>query len=268
MEASDLAQRLAALGLEVGPPGPPDAERKLPRIIKAGMIVRGGGVAEDKIPLEPPAPVYPEGYIPPEEAHLRSLAILEEAQQEAARLRQEALETGREAGLAEGLAEGHRAALESWAGLIAALKQQIEGVVSQREQMLAEAEPDLLRLVLLTASKVIQREVRQPDLPAEILRRTLSRASEGTVVRVRVNPSDHARLDAAGVVSPFPDKASYQLVADPAVGLGGCVVETTLCAIDATFRTLFEEVAQELVQEDPSGDPTIAGALSAFEEPR
>ncbi len=266
MEASDLAQRLAALGLEVGPPGVLDAERKLPRIIKAGMIVRGGGVAEDKIPLEPPAPVYPEGYIPPEEAHLRSLAILEEAQQEAARLRQEAVEAGRREGLAAGQAEGLKAALESWAGLIEALKQQIEGVVGQREQMLAEAEPDVVRLVLLTASKVIQREATQPDLAAEILRRTLSRASEGTVVRVRINPADHARLEAAGAISPPAQKAGYQLVADPAVGLGGCIVETTLCTIDATFRTLFEEVAQELVRDDPGHDPMLAREIARLED--
>lgn len=264
MEANDVASRLASLGLEAPRPAP-EPERKLPRIIKSGMVVHGADVGDDRKTLEPPGPVYPEGYIPPQEAHLQSQAMLAAAAAEAERLKEEARQQGQQEGFQAGMAAGQKAAIEAWSQLLEAFRREIEGVVSARQQMLSEAEPDLIRLVLLSASKIIQRDSRHLDLASEIVRRTLPRASEGTIVRIRLNPVDRAKVEAAGL--PAPGGASYAIMADDAVGLGGCVIETTLCTIDASFRLLFEEVAKELIGDDPHADPLIAAEIATLAQP-
>ncbi|MBU6430137.1 MAG: hypothetical protein KGR26_14065, partial [Cyanobacteria bacterium REEB65] len=77
---------------------------------------------------------------------------------------------------------------------------------------------------------------------------------------VRVNPSDFERLREAP--PPAAGGGQYQLISDPAIGQGGCVIETSLCTIDATFRVLFEEVARELLRGDPQADPVLGPAIT------
>lgn len=242
---------------------------KLPAVIKAGMVLRGTAVGGDVHEIKPPPPVYPEGYIPPEEAHRQAQQILAEAAESARRLqeqaRQQGYEEGHNAGYQEGFQKAQQAVIDSWTGLLGAFRQQIEGLLAQRQAILAAAEPDVIRLVLMAASKVIQRECREPDFAAELIARTLPRASDGTIVRIRVSPADYARLQ--GVPLAPPGMAAFELVADPGVGSGGCLIECHLCTIDATFRTLFEEVARELMRDEPETDPAVSRALAELAQP-
>lgn len=249
---------------------PPRSEKpKLPAVIKAGMIMRGGNVAGEAHEVKPPPPVYPEGYIPPDEAHRQAQQILADAAESARRLqeqaRQQGYEEGHNAGYQEGFQKAQQAVIDSWTGLLGAFRQQIEGLLAQRQAILAAAEPDVIRLVLMAASKVIQRESQLPDFASELVARTLPRASDGTIVRIRVSPADYARLQ--GIPLAPPGLAVFDLVADPAIGAGGCSIECHLCTIDATFRTLFEEVARELMNNEPEADFAVARSLHELAQP-
>jgi flagellar assembly protein FliH len=232
----------------------------LPAVIKAGMIIRGGGVASEAQEIKPPPPLYPEGFIPPEEAHRQAQDILAQAAESAGRLQQQAQQMGYEEGHNRGFAAGRQAAVDAWSALLNTFKQNIEGILAQRQQILAAAEPDIVRLVLLAAAKVLHRESRHPDLAAHLIARTLPRASDGTVVKIRLNPADHARL--AELPGLPAGMAACEVVADPNVGAGGCLVECHLCTIDATFRTLFEEVARELMRDEPERDLIVAREIA------
>ncbi len=245
-------------------PQKPD-KPKLPAVIKAGMVLRGGGVVGDVHEIKAPPPLFPEGYIPPEEAHRQAQQILAEAAESARRLQEQAKQQGYEEGYNTGFQHGQQAAIDSWSGLLGAFRQQIEGLLAQRQAILAAAEPDVIRLVLMAAAKVIQREAQHNDLAGDLIARTLPRASDGTIVRVRVSPADYARLQ--GVPPSPPGLAMFDLVADPNVGNGGCLIECHLCTIDATFRTLFEEVARELMRDDPENDHMITRAIHELAQP-
>ncbi|MBM3269887.1 MAG: hypothetical protein FJZ01_19820, partial [Candidatus Sericytochromatia bacterium] len=234
----------------------------MPAVIKAGMVIRGGGVTGEVQEIKPPPPLYPEGYIPPEEAHRQAQEILAKAAESAQRLQQQAQQMGYDEGHNQGFAAGQQAAIDSWSALLNTFKQNIEGILAQRQQMLAAAEPDIVRLVLLAAAKVLHRETRHPDLAAHLVAQTLPRASDGTVVRIRLNPGDHARL--ASLPGDPGGMSRFELVPDPNVGAGGCLVECHLCTVDATFRTLFEEVARELMRDEPERDPLVAAEIAAL----
>ncbi len=224
------------------------------------MVIRGGGVTGETQEIKAPPPLYPEGYIPPDEAHRQAQEILAQAAESAQRLQRQAQQMGYEEGYNQGHQAGQQAAIDSWSALLNTFKQNIEGILAQRQQMLNAAEPDIVRLVLMAAAKVLHRETRHADLAAHMVARTLPRASDGTVVRIRLNPADQARL--AGLPDDAAGMSRFEVVPDPNVGLGGCLVECHLCTIDATFRTLFEEVARELMRDEPDRDPIVAQALT------
>jgi flagellar assembly protein FliH len=232
---------------------------KLPAVIKAGQIIRGGTMLDTVHEIKPPPPVYPEGFIPPDEAHRMAQQILAEAAESAQRLQQQAQEMGYNDGYQAGFQAGQQAAVDSWTGLLNAFRAQIEGILAQRQNILNAAEPDIIRLVLMATAKIVQRESRHPDLARHVVAKTLPRASDGTVVRIRVSPADHSRL--MSLPGAETGMASYDLVADPNIGAGGCFIECHLCSIDATFRTLFEEVAREIMRDEPERDAIIAQAI-------
>ncbi|MBM3274103.1 MAG: hypothetical protein FJZ00_03040 [Candidatus Sericytochromatia bacterium] len=239
---------------------------KLPAVIKAGQIIRGGTMLDTVQEIKPPPPVYPEGFIPPDEAHRMAQQILAEAAESAQRLQQQAQEMGYNDGYQAGFQAGQQAAIDAWTGLLNAFRAQIEGILAQRQNILNAAEPDIIRLVLMATAKIVQRESRHPDLVQHVVARTLPRASDGTVVRIRVSPADHAKL--LSLPGAETGMASYDLVPDPNIGAGGCFIECHLCSIDATFRTLFEEVAREIMRIEPERDAIIAQAIEDLRQPR
>lgn len=110
---------------------------------------------------------------------------------------------------------------------------------ARRDAALADAERDLLRLAVKIAEKIIGREVAQdPATLADIASTALRHARQNEALTLRVNPADLATVGAHRArLDPSGRARFLDLVADPRVLPGGCIIESESGTIDAQLDT-------------------------------
>ncbi len=178
----------------------------------------------------------------PERARTREELERERALERAGyeRGRGEGLAAGRE----QGAAEGRRAAEGELASASAALGAALGRLAEERSRALAELRDGALRLALAVARRIVRAELEaSAEAAARVVEGAVRHAHDSAVVRVRVHPGDKQRIEG---VHPDP---GYELVADPAVGPGGCIVETECGDIDATVETQWEVLTSAIAAE-------------------
>lgn len=149
-----------------------------------------------------------------------ALTIIQQAEQQAHEVREEAYQEGYRAGFAE-------------------LNQRLLDAGERRDRALAEAESDILRLAVKIAEKIIGHEIQSdPSTLAEIVRTALGHAQRSQTLTIRVNPADLPTLQICrNQLDQSAGARALDLVADPGVSVGGCVIETESGTIDAQLET-------------------------------
>jgi flagellar biosynthesis/type III secretory pathway protein FliH len=169
----------------------------------------------------------------------QAAAILAAANARAAALVREG-EALREEARRQGYADGRDAAAAELTGTLASVAREAAAVRLQ-------AEPAAMRLCGRLAARMAERIVGhavelEPDALTAIAAQALaaSRARAG-LIKLRVNPDDRAALErdhARGrLLARFEGGVELEILADPAVGRGGCVVETATVRLDARLET-------------------------------
>jgi flagellar biosynthesis/type III secretory pathway protein FliH len=159
--------------------------------------------------------------------------------------RRQAEEVGYAAGYARGREEGQRALREQ----AERLRRLLDAATHDLQETLREMEPGVIELAMTAASKVIEHEVAtHPDVVVGVVRAALAAMGELPAVRVRVHPSDHpivaavwSSLDLAGAEPP------RELVADPRIQVGGCVIDTVSGFVDAQPATRLDELRMQVL---------------------
>lgn len=153
----------------------------------------------------------------------------------------------------EGFTQGHREGLEvaraASAPLVALLGEAARAAQEARERALAGAEVELLALALALAERILHREVAATPGEVEALARgLLDRARDKRRAVLRVHPEDYARLLEArrALLEGLPEDADLRLEADPAVGRGGCLLETPSGILDGRLESQLEEALRAL----------------------
>ena len=175
-------------------------------------------------------------------------ALLEQARGERDAIAEAARSEGREAGREEGIARVDAEINE----LLTLLHGLIEAVREDRDRFLRSAEPELVRLALGAAERVVHHEIAQYDqFVVETVRAALARAVGRNDITIRVNPDDmevmrayRERLLAAG------DFEHLRLIEDQRVDRGGAMLESDSGTIDAKITTQIREVRGALVPAD------------------
>jgi flagellar assembly protein FliH len=132
-------------------------------------------------------------------------------------------------------------------------------VYGPREAELTDA---AVRTAFQLAEAVVGRELSlRPDRAIEMARQVLRTLPTGPAI-VRANPDDMSLLEAAG---PTLGNGAQQvtLVADPAVGAGGCIVSSGATSVDARLSVALEAARQAFCEgtEEPGGPgPASSGA--------
>ncbi len=154
-------------------------------------------------------------------AEVRAEEIRSYASAEVEALRAEAVRSGREEGFASATELLARAA-------------------SERDELLACAERDLVKLAFAIAKSVLASAVgRDPDAVVESAARALDAARHATAVRLRAHPADRRALESArpDLAARLSRAAFLELVDDPAVARGGVVVESEAGTVDDRLET-------------------------------
>ncbi|MDP2599979.1 MAG: FliH/SctL family protein [Deltaproteobacteria bacterium] len=173
--------------------------------------------------------------------------ILDAAQKEADRIRAEAealrltvqveMERAKQKGYAEGKEEGS-----------SELAEEIVRVRKLKEKFFANAEPDVLKLVMDIAEKVIGKLAAQhKEAIHAIVHQALER-SLGDKIVVRLHPADLKRLQTMDLnFKDILDRTKHlHFKEDETIQQGGCVVETEIGTIDAQLETQLKAIKKAL----------------------
>ena len=164
-----------------------------------------------------------------EAEHIKSQAqkVLEEAQQHYEDERRRGFEEGREEGKTEWI-------------------QKIIEAGMAKEKMLEEAEPQVIRMVMDMAEKVIGRALEKGAV-VEVIKKTIEESS-GKKIIVKINPQDWETVKAREneLANSIDQRRSISVREDENVGPGGCIVETELGIIDARLELQMKAIRNAL----------------------
>ena len=172
---------------------------------------------------------------PQEIAMEEAAKIMRRAGEQAESLRQEAyaegLARGEAAGKAEGLAQ-YEQRLQDFAALFAALDGEQEALLRQHEER-------MLALITTMVDRLVYHEVSvNPLVIQACLKKAMEFVVENSTVRIHLHGDDFARLKKASLENSrlIEGKNRIQLVEDPNIALGGCLLKTDFGEIDATLE--------------------------------
>lgn len=129
------------------------------------------------------------------------------------------------------------------------LHEVVSSFARQREELLEQLRPSVIRLVVGMARRIVGRELRTDrDAIRRVIDEALSELGRSGRIVARVAPVDADALRQAvsdDLWAP-PTMVELDIVADPAVAPGGCVLESDYGQVDATVATQLDELARTL----------------------
>lgn len=159
-----------------------------------------------------------------------------------------------------GLAEGEARARATFEKALAEVRSQISVALreftTQREQYFERVEAEVVQLTLSIARKILHRESQiDPLLLTGVVRVALEGLNDETHARLRANP-DEVRFwrdyfSQASDIRPKPE-----VMGDPALAVGHCVLETDLGSTHISFETQLKEIERgflDLLDQRPRG---------------
>jgi type III secretion protein L len=200
------------------------------KIIKAN--VSGPSLTSQKV-------VKREVFSASQEADEIRAAARREAEQILARAQEEAtnlLEASRQQGYQAGLMQWNEAVLDA---------------TMARGRFLLEAEPELVKLALKIAQKIVGDHLRaDPESIVGIVREALKSVGREKTLTIRVNHEhfDRVRARIAVLQEAVGASREIQIVASDLVTPGGCIVESELGKIDAQLETQLKCLEDLLVK--------------------
>jgi flagellar assembly protein FliH len=198
----------------------------------------GAGAARIAPPPEAPAPeTRPE----PSEDRGRVAAIEREA-------------------FATAYAQGEKAGLEAGTKRADAMLRRLSDTLRElddlRRTMIRQTEHQIVQLAVEMARRILRREVQTDnDLLCAMARVALDRLGDNAPATIRLNPEDYHTIVArhGGTWAG----SNVTVAADPAVGRGGCLVESSFGFVDASVEAQFRVLEQALLADE--GAPAPAG---------
>jgi flagellar assembly protein FliH len=191
------------------------------------------------VPAAPPPPDSPQGVLDAARAEAEALLAGAEAQVQAA------LAAAREEGFQAGFAEGQAQV----AGTAAAVAEIAHGMEALAGQLQEDAVREATALAVEVAARVLRAELAvRPERVAEVVRGAIRRAADRSSLVARVSPRDLAacRAAAPAIMEQMGGISRLDVVDDPRVSPGSCLLETTAGDVDATVESQLGRILDAL----------------------
>jgi flagellar biosynthesis/type III secretory pathway protein FliH len=178
-------------------------------------------------------------------AYEEAKEIVARARQESARLRKEAQAT-RDQAVVEKEAERERGYNQGLQQGLEQLSEKIMEAELSKEKALNDAEPQIIRMVMDIAEKVIGREVAEGAV-VDVVKKAITQAV-GRKIVVRIHPMDMPILKdrEKDLATVLDQTQSVAIKEDEQIPPGGCVVETEMGAVDARLETQLAAIKKAL----------------------
>ena len=200
-------------------------------------------VAFDLTDMESQADVYLQ------KVRVEAAKIVQQAEQEAAQIRQNSEQAGKqaaEAAVERVLDEKVSKQMKTLLPALAAAVQQIE---DSRQAWLRHWETSATGLACEIAQKLVRRELQsQPQIALEWMQDALRMCAGTAEITIRISPTEFETLgkqiDQLAAVFHTAGKAT--VLADEAISVGGCRIETEFGEIDTQLETQLKRLQEEL----------------------
>jgi len=171
----------------------------------------------------------------------------------------------------KGYAQGERSGLDAAArqgeASLRRLAETIEEMASMRADLLRRSERELVRLAVSIAERVIRREITlDPSLVAAMAKVAVEQLGDRASATIRLHPNDHAAFMVAANGTPFP--GPVEIVPDPAVTRGGCVVRSDFGQMDLDVSSQVLEISRALLGPEAAVAAGSAGAAAGAPDAR
>jgi flagellar biosynthesis/type III secretory pathway protein FliH len=200
------------------------------------------------------------------DAHNRARALVEDAAARADAIAQEARKRGHD----EGYQTGRDAADRDMNDMLVTMRGLLEMARAERHKLIQEAEPELVRLAVGIAERVLHQQVAlDRGVVVEMAKTAIARLIERDTVTVRVNPADLERMrEHREELIAIGEIRNLRVVEDQRVDRGGVVVDTDAGTIDARISTQLDEARTILhIEDDVVVEPAPADVLPKADVP-
>lgn len=178
------------------------------------------------------------------DAAAQARALVESARAEAGAIRAQAHADG----VAEGVAAGRVQIESDLAATVANLRAVVDEARAQRNKVIEEAEPEIVRLAMSVAERIVHDHIAvEPSVVVANVKSALTRLVGREVVTLRVNPDDVETIRAhRDAIAGSNDVERLRIVEDQRVDRGGVIVETDAGTIDAKIGTQIREARRTI----------------------
>jgi len=152
-------------------------------------------------------------------------------------------------GRARGLAEGIRAAEESYRAKIGRVDSLSAALQEERDGFFDRMEPELVRLAVSIAEKIVGQELElRPEIVVDMVQSAMKRLRDRERLRVSVNPRDFERVRSArdDLISAVDGVRKLEVIEDRRVEAGSCVIESENGTLDGRVKTQMDEITRAL----------------------
>jgi flagellar assembly protein FliH len=168
-------------------------------------------------------------------------AILARAEAEKQGIEEEAYRKG----FASGEEEGSKSAEKAFADKIKAAARLIRSLENERDLVHRQYEKELLALIKIMVERLVGHEVSaNPLVIVDCLRLAMKYVVEDSTVKVHLQSDDFQHIKEISLDDPslLQGARRIELIEDPAVARGGCLLQTDFGEIDATLDNCRERL--------------------------
>ena len=152
-------------------------------------------------------------------------------------------------GFNRGRVEGEEGGIREVKGKFNFLERLIEQIEKERKEIISSAEDEVVRLAFLVAKKIVGEEITlNPEVVVNVTKSAIKRVVEKERIKIKVNPGDWENLKKAEaeLKAEVLGIGALEIVEDPLVEAGGCIIETKAGNIDARISQQEKEVEKSL----------------------
>ena len=219
-------------------------------------------IAEPPPPPPPPPPQLDKIII--EEAEKKAEEIIKKARAEAKKLIEEtklysqsAFSQAERDGFVKGKEDGFEAGREEMSNHIKEAKNVLEQATKERDLLIRTIEPEMAKLAIRIAEKIIQTQVElNQDIVINMIRASLDKVKQREEVIIKVNQADLDYVkDRKDIFAKMIEGLkSLEIIVDPGVERGGCIIETNLGNVDARIAVQIHTLELAFEKAEKGGD--------------
>lgn len=183
------------------------------------------------------------------DAQQRALQLIDDAESGVREIEALAKKTGFD----QGVADGRGAAQAEMDEMLETMRGLIEMARVERHKIIESAEPEIVRLSVSIAERILNGHVAlAPETVLDMVRSAITRLVNRETVTVRVNPADiEVMRGHRERLMAMNDIDNMRVIEDQRVDRGGVIIETDAGTIDAKVSTQLREVRRLLAVEEP-----------------